>query len=287
MVAFYTPELLTEQGLDELVKSIGIPPRPRLLAEVQQEMASVDPDPRKIAKLVVKDVAMSAALLKTANSVFFGLKHKAETVEQAAAFLGLTQCSSLLLGLITRKAINAEGPHLDRFWDVSTKRSLAMVRLAKALRSCPPDVAHTFGLFCDIGIPLLINRFPDYVDTLETANSDCDNQFTTCEDIKHGTNHAMIGSILARSWGLSDDVTAAIEIHHNYAAMQDSTISKTGKSLIALALVAERAIQLYDGLNHHVEWEKGGELALEVLKVSEEEITELYDELHVMFSVEN
>ncbi len=287
MVPFPPPVLLNEQGLDALVKSIEIPPRPRLLAEVQQEMASDDPDPRKIARLVSKDVAMSAALLKMANSVFFGLKHKAETIEQAAAFLGLTQCSSLLMGLITRKAINAEGPLLDRFWDVSTKRSLSMVRLAKVLRTCAPDVAHTFGLFCDIGIPLLMKRFPDYVDTLEQANADCDNLFTASEDNKHNTNHTIIGSILADSWGLSNEVTFAIREHHNYGIMQESMTPKIAKSLIALALVAERAIQLYEGLNHHVEWEKGGELALDVLNISEEEMIGLCDELHVIFSIDN
>lgn len=287
MAEFLSPQLLTEEGLDELIRSIGIPPRPSLLADVQQEMAGVDPDPRKIARLVTRDVAMSAALVKTANSVFFGLKHKAETVEQAAAFLGLTQCCSLLLGLITRKAINVEGPLMDRFWDVSTKRSLAMVRLSKALRACPPDIAHTFGLFCDIGIPLLMRRFSDYIDTLKASNEDYANPFTTAEDNRHGTNHTTIGAILARSWGLSEDVTLAIRVHHHYEVMREPDASKTVKALVAMCLVAERAIQLYEGLNSHVEWEKGGAMALEVLNISEEEMIDFCDELHVMFSVDN
>lgn len=277
-------ELLDEQKLDALVKSIGIPPRPSLLADVQHEMAGDDPDPRKIAQLVAKDVAMSASLLKTANSPFFGLKRKAETVEQAASFLGLTQCSSLLMGLIARRAIKAEGADLTRFWDVSTKRSLAMARMAKSLRVCPGDVAHTFGLFCDIGIPMLMSRFPDYASTLKLANESEDMSFTEIEDSRHGANHTTIGGILARSWGLSAEVTQAIRLHHNYEVMLEHSTPHNVSALIALSLVAEKAIQAYQGLNNHVEWDKGGQIACETLELSEDEVADWCDELHEMFN---
>lgn len=282
-----TPEILNEQALDALIKSIGIPPRPSLLADVQREMAAPDPDPKKIALLASKDVAMSAALLKSANSVFFGLKRKAETVVQAASFLGLTQCASLLMGLITRKAIRAEGPGLSHFWDTSTKRSLAMARMAKTLRICPPDMAHTFGLFCDIGIPMLMSRFPNYSETLKEATNDCDNQFTTVEDRKHGTNHATIGALLTRSWGLAPDIITAIQCHHDYDVMKESTTSGNVAALIAMCLLAEKAIQLYQGITNHVEWEKGGDLACNILGLSDDEVEDWCDELHEMFSEEN
>lgn len=278
---------LDAQGLDALVKSIGIPPRPSLLADVQQEMATGDPDPRKIGKLVSRDVAMSAALLKTANSPFFGLKRKAETVEQAAAMLGMTQCSSLITGLIARQALNTEGPALARFWDVSSKRAQAMTSLARTLRACSPDVAHTFGLFCDIGIPLLVTRFPDYIHTLAEANNDQVNQFTTVEDLRHRTNHATIGALLARSWGLASDVALAIRLHHEYGVMAESATSDTVRALIALSLLSERAIQTFEGLNNHVEWAKGGELACDTLGISVDEMADLCDELHELFCRDN
>lgn len=284
MTEILQPETMSEQALEELVKSIGIPPRPSLLADVQLEMAKDDPDPRKIAKLVSQDVAMSAALLKSANSVFFGLKRKADTVEQAASFLGLTQCTSILMGLISRKALNAEGPLLTRYWDVSTKRSLAMARLAKTLRLCPPDVAHTFGLFCDIGIPMLMTRFPDYIETLKAANNDHEHQFTHIEESRHSTNHATIGAIMSRSWGLSADVTQAIRVHHDYDVLKESSTSKTVSVLVAMCLLSERAIQTYQNLNHHVEWEKGGLLACEILDLSDDEAIDWCEELHALFN---
>lgn len=279
--------MLNEEALDQLIKSIGIPPRPSLLADVQHEMAGDDPDPRRIAQLVAKDVAMSAALLKSANSVFFGLKRKAETVEQAATFLGLTQVTSLLMGLITRQSVKADGPALSGFWDAATQRSLAMARMAKSMRACPPDLAHTFGLFCDIGIPLLMSRFPDYHETLRSARGETEYLFTFIEDQAHGTNHTIIGGILARSWGLSQDVVQAIRSHHDYEIMLESSTPHNVAVLIALCVLAEKAILSYQGNSFSPEWEKGGRMACDLLGIAMDEAADWCDELALMFNAEN
>ncbi len=55
---------------DALVKNIGIPPRPSVLVALQQEMATDDPNLRRIAALVASDVAMTVALLKVVNSPY-------------------------------------------------------------------------------------------------------------------------------------------------------------------------------------------------------------------------
>ncbi len=279
-------ELLTEDALDALVQSIRIPPRPSLLADVQNEMASDDPDPRKIAQLITRDVAMSASLLKSANSVFFSLPRKAETVEQAAKLLGVSQCYSLILGLIARKTMHGKGLALSSFWDTATRRSFAMAKIARSTRLCPPDIAHTFGLFCDIGIPMLLSRFPDYAQTLREAHASLDCQITTIEDRNHGTNHTTISAIMSRSWGLAPDITLAIRNHHYYDLMQESQTPRTVAALLAMCVLAERAIQLYRGVHETAEWNLGGLAACDVLGISEHDAEEWCDQLHHMFDHE-
>lgn len=281
-----TTDLLNEEALDALVQSIRIPPRPSLLADVQLEMGQDDPDPRKIGQLVSKDVAMSASLLKSANSAYFALPRKAETVEQAANLLGVNQCYSLILGLIARKSMHGNGLALASFWDTATKRSFAMARVARGTRICPPDTAHTFGLFCDIGIPMLLSRFPDYTTTLREAHNDLHCQITEIEDRRHGTNHAAISSIMSRSWGLSPDVTEAIRFHHFYELINESGTSKTVGGLLAMCILAERAIQMYRGIHETAEWNRGGVAACDMLAISEHEADEWCDQLHHMFDHE-
>jgi HD-like signal output (HDOD) protein len=73
-----------------------------------------------------------------------------------------------------------------------------MAHLASRMRICSANIAHTFGLFCDIGIPLLLERFPDYQETLVLAGNDVNEKFTAIEQKRHSTSHTSIGALMAR-----------------------------------------------------------------------------------------
>jgi len=264
--------------VDALIKSIRIPPRPSLLADLQAELASSDPSPEAIGRIVARDVGMAGALLKLANSSLFGGR-RAKSIEQAILFLGINQVAALMTGLLARQAIPANSAALANFWDVSTRRSYAMMFLSRRLRIGAPDIASTFGLFCDTGVPLLIERFPDYEATFLDAGAEPLRAFTEIEDERHSTSHAAIGSLLARNWGLSAEVAWAILHHHDYPVLEDEHTDDSIRSLVALSLLAERAIRRYQGHAGSVEWDKGGELACAYLSLDDDEAAELLDEL--------
>jgi len=276
-----------EDPVDALIKSIRIPPRPSLLADLQRELASSDPSPAEIARIVASDVGMSGALLKLANSSIFGGRRKAKSIEQAILFLGINQVASLMTGLLARQAIPANSAALASFWDVSSRRAEAMVFLSRRLRIGETDVAHTFGLFCDTGVPLLMDRFPAYAATYAAASLETERPFTALEQERHSTSHTAIGTLLARNWGLSEDVAWSILHHHDYAVLDDADTSSTVRSLVALSLLAENAIRKYQGDAESLEWNKGGARALAYLGLSDEETAELLDELHEAFHAEH
>jgi HD-like signal output (HDOD) protein len=273
--------------VDALIKSIRIPPRPSLLAELQRELAAPDPALDAIARIVASDVGMSGALLKLANSPFYGTRRKAKSIEQAILFLGINQVAALMTGLLAREAIPATTPALASFWDISTRRAQAMAFLSRRLRMGAPDVAHTFGLFCDTGVPLLMERFPDYGSTFDAAAGDPVRPLTALELERHSTSHAAVGTLLARNWGLSADVAWAILHHHDYAVLDDTATDDTVRSLVALSLLAERAIGKYQGHAESLEWNKGGARACAYLGLEEDETIELLDELHEAFHDES
>jgi HD-like signal output (HDOD) protein len=185
---------------------------------------------------------------------------------------------------LARQAITGGGQSLLRFWEVSSMRAHALVFLTRKLRVCPPDIAHTFGLFCDIGVPLLMDRFPDYLDTFAAASIEPERSFTQVEDARHMTNHAAIGCLLARNWGLSENVSAAILLHHSYAVLDDKVTEPAVRSLVAISLLAEKAIQKHQGNVDSVEWRKGGALACQHLGLPEQDVDDLLEELQAMFS---
>lgn len=275
-------EHATDQ-VESILRSIRIPPRPTLLANIQGEVASGDPDPIRIGKMIGTDPGASAALLKLANSALYGARRKSASVDQAISYLGTTQCVALVTGILAKQAVDNADPSLQVFWDVSAKRAQVMVFLARHLAVTKSDVAHTFGLFCDIGVPLMMQRFPEYRDTYTAASLDAENPFVAIEDARFNSNHAAVGCLLARNWGLPQEVSLAILQHHDYSIMTDSFTDDGIRSLVAMCVLAEYVIGRYQGRDISAEWCKGGGVSCAHLGVTEDDLSEICEVAHEKF----
>lgn len=276
----------TSPAVQALLRDIAIPPRPTALVNLKRELASDEPDIGRLVEIVVSDVAMSAALIKLVNSPWLGLRRRVGTVQESLQILGLKRCELVLTEIALRKALPTEGLSLERFWDVSSKRSQAMGLLAPRI-GLEAATAQTMGLFADVGIPVLAQRFaqPSYLDTLRTANISED-AFTVVEQSRHGTDHTVIGSLVARSWGVSTEVSQAVRLHHDYDIFGDAVPPQV-QELVALCLIAEHIIQRFEGQNPHGEWTKGGAHSMKLLSLSDEELDMWTDELHERFNLDD
>jgi HD-like signal output (HDOD) protein len=275
---------LDTAGLRALVSEIGVPPRPSLLADLQTELRRDEPSMRRMSDLIGTDVALSAALLRTANSPLLGLTRRADTVEAAFALLGYQQCEAIFTEIVMRRMFPADGPVMTRFWDVSSKRARAMTHLARTRRLVSPPLAHTYGLFMDVGIPIMMQRFPGphgYVKALAKAN-EAEGSFTEVEKAAHRVDHTLVGALAARVWCVSQTAVLAVRLHHDYAAWAEPMPADAAQ-LLALGLASEWIIQRYEGLNRHHEWDKGGAAALSLLGIDEAELQEWCDEVHEQF----
>lgn len=262
---------------EALIKSIGIPSRPSTLVDLQNEMAREDPDSRRIAGLVASDPALTIAALRIVNSPLMALSRRCETVAQAISMLGLQQLNVIVTGLMLRNLIRGEARQLQEFWDVSSKRAYALSRLARGLRLVDVHVAQSFGLFCDIGIPLLLQRFADYGQTLVICQNEAARCFTAPEQDRHHTDHAQIGALMARSWGLSPTLCQAIGLHHDYSVFADPKVPETVARLVAMNLLAEVAIGRLAGQPSCPEWDKGGDHAIGTLVLNGQDAEDWID----------
>lgn len=273
---------LVDKELERVATSIGIPPCPAILLDLAAQVKSDNPDFGKIEQLVTKDVGLSATLLKTVNSPFYGLRSKVSTVKQAITMLGLSMLSRTVTGLVLRNSFASKDQiSMERFWDTSAKVAIASSFIAKQLPGMNRDEAYTFGLFQNCGIPILMLRFPEYKQTLGIANNSVDRGFTEVEDAAHGTDHATIGYLMTKSWNLPEQLSSAIRFHHDYAMLSDtgSKLTPQSQNLMAIGLLADHAVYLHSGQkgqNFTMEWLKGSDAALAHLGLSTNEVEELY-----------
>lgn len=97
------------------LKSIVIPPCPELLTRLQAAMAHAEPDLNEVARIATADVAMSATLLRAANSPVYGTGQPVQTIGQAMNRLGLDQAATVMTAFLARGALRVTAPQLQRF----------------------------------------------------------------------------------------------------------------------------------------------------------------------------
>lgn len=266
----------------ELARPVNIPPRPALLIALQHEMAREEPHIGKIARLINRDVAIAGNLLAIANSAMFNPARHVETIEGAISLIGLNHCHALLTRLMARRVLAHGRMMMPRFWDVSEKRSWGMLHVARKMHIASPEAAHHFGLFSDIGIPLMMASFPSYTETLLLANRMETCGFVQLENQRHRINHAVVGAMLAEHWNIDTDIVLAIRKHHSFEVLDNDSASSAVRELIAVHLVVEKAIQDF---RHAVsgEWNSRGALAMAVLQLSDSDAQTLCEELQALF----
>jgi HD-like signal output (HDOD) protein len=261
------------------LQHIVIPPCPALLVRLQAAMALVEPDLSEVARIANSDVAMSATLLRNANATCFAGCQPAHTVGQAMDRLGLKQTAALMTGFLVRHAIPVDNAHLKRFWERSVQRACAMTCLAHDLSSLSADVAHSYGLFCHVGMPVLLQSARGYGSTLVEAAARIDRSFVATENANHRTDHAVVGALVARVWRLAPEVMAAIRLHHDLNLLGDDGTESEVQTLVSAGLIAEHLMRRHEGLGSEREWTEHGSAALAWLHASDDDLLHWQNEL--------
>ena len=271
--------IITEDAAEKLLSTIKIPPRPAVLEEINREKSKEEPDLRKIAQIISKDIALTAAMLKTANSPFFGLTAKIETVQQSVITLGLNNVIGIVTGLALKNAIGAKEPKLEGFWNTAENVANVAAYLSGIVSGVPKDLAYMYGLFRDCGIPFMLQKFPEYTQTLVIADRGPRLSFTRIEDEVHTTNHATMGYLLAKSWSMPNSICQAVLNHHDIVSLQSNEeFPVEVRGLIALLRLAE---YLCDTrlLRNDFDWCVSGPIVLAYLGLSDDELNEIKEDV--------
>lgn len=261
------------------LQAIAIPPSPVILQRMRQVLESAEPDLNEIASIASSDVAMSASLIKLANSPIYTAGQPVQTIGQAMNRLGLDITAQEMTRFIVRNALPVRSQHLDRFWERSTKRAVAMGYIASKLPGMNLDVAHTYGLFCHVGMPVMLQGLKGYSGTLVEAGARIDRSFIATENANHRTDHAVVGALVARMWKLSPVVMGAIRRHHDLDMLGSSQDDPEMHTLVASGLVAEHLMRRHEGLDPDADWKQHRERVQSWLLLDDDELAHWEEEI--------
>lgn len=266
---------IVDREAQQILAGICIPPCPAILAKLMQETRAEEPDFQKIGKLIGADASLAAAMLRTVNSPFYGLRSRATSVQQAIALLGLRNVVQLVTGLLLRDAFsNGSSDLMDEYWESSSAIAEINAVLAREFKGFDRDEAYTFALFRDCGMLAMMDGYNDYEPVFAGSEAKDGADVTAWEDERHGMNHARVGHNLAKMWLLPEQICQSVLWHHDYAALRQgqADIPRSCARHIALALAAEWIFVRYTMGIDSPEWRKGGDFALDLLSITQTDL---------------
>jgi putative nucleotidyltransferase with HDIG domain len=226
--------LISSDQLAALVGRVGmLPSAPKafqdLLACLQQPSASL----ADAARIIGRDVAMTANVMKMVNSAFFGARQPIVTTDRAVAYLGLDTLGAIVLGhSVFRKSGKAgdTGFGLERLWAHSLQTAMAarVIALKEKYSSAEAEKAFLAGFLHDVGKIVFA--------TATAAATEDAAAFMEAQ-------HAHVGAYLLGLWGFPNPIVEAVAFHHapNVAgAASGKSLCLPGVIHIADYLVHER-----------------------------------------------
>lgn len=210
------------QRLKRITQSIiALPTLPTVIGQLISLIDNPKTSARGVAQLISTDQALTAKILKLANSAFYGFPREIATVQHAVVVLGFETVKNL--GLSVSVLERFSGPEssgradeFDRqkFWEHSIACGVAAKLLAAKLRYRMPGEAFAAGILHDIGRLILSQYFPaEFAEVMKVMREE-DVYIGEAEEQVLGVTHADVGSWLAERWNLPDQLERAIAMHH-------------------------------------------------------------------------
>ena len=220
-----------------------LPSMPAVALRILNLCQQSEPDLDEIAKLLSRDPALAAKLLRLTNSPAYGLKSKVATVSHATMILGLNAIQTLALSFSLVKNLQQHDRQpMSWFWRRSLLSAVAARELAVAVGCPQSEEAFLGALLQDIGILALRQlREPRYESVSAQAGAD-HARLATEEKELFGTDHAGIGGWLCERWKLPPVLCLAVTGSHSLQQLPESThpdIAKIARIVAVSGLVAD------------------------------------------------
>ncbi len=206
-------------GTDEIfAKVLTLPTLPTSVAR----LAALMNDPRAGAldfeSVIRPDPALTANLLRLANSAYFGLSREVASVRQAVALMGLKRvfemATSVSFARVIPPFLPGYGIAAVDFWTHCIAVGSLSERLARDLGREVPGLLFTAGLLHDVGKLAIGSFLLEEALPMRARLADGRSSFVAAEQAVLGTDHAEVGLAAAQRWALPPAIGVAARWHH-------------------------------------------------------------------------
>ena len=204
-----------------------LPPLPASALRVLELIKQPETSVKDLEYVIGQDPALTAGILRQANSAFYGYARRISSLQDAIVILGFKIIENLAMTAavapMLKTPIIGYEIEQDGLWQHSILTGIAAKSICKRLQLPFGDAAFTAGLLHDMGklvISLYLQQIGDYmVERVNVAMI----SYVELEEKVIGFNHATVGGFMAKSWNLPTELAESITCHHTPLLAQENT----------------------------------------------------------------
>jgi putative nucleotidyltransferase with HDIG domain len=204
---------------NEIVKAArDLPPMPDIVFEIQRILLDPNAYAQQIADLIETDQALTAKVLKVANSPYYGMSGKISSIKHAAVILGFRTLGELTTIASFSELLGNKLPgydyHAQDLWRHCLAVALASKHIAQKLNPDLVSNALTAGLIHDMGKLILDPYVLEQREIFDEFMDASEQTFLIAEKQILGFDHAEIAYEICRHWHFPESLALSIKYHH-------------------------------------------------------------------------
>ncbi len=214
-------EGISQESLREFRRYISTSAEAPKLPSVLQAVLDCSRDPQtnaeKLSVIIATDTVISAQLLKTVNSAYYGFPQQISSIKHAIVLLGFKEVTNLAVGMALMDIVKPE--NADPFYRQFRTHSLATAHLslwlAEKVAFKDKSTAYTGGLLHDFGLLMLYAWQPEkYQQVLSACQIERIPSFHLERKLL-GLDHMTAGKLISHLWHLPTPLMISMQCHHD------------------------------------------------------------------------
>jgi len=200
-----------------LVKDVQLTSFPDIYYRIQKVLNDPKSSASYLAEVIGKDTGLSTKLLRIANSAFYGLPSKVDTVTRAITMIGLNEITTLAMGVLAMrffKGIPQGLIDMKTFWVHSIACGSVASIMARGNKGLEEERFFVAGMLHDMGRLVMAIALPQTtVETIRRSRSSLIPLFQIEKEL-FGYDHAYVASALLRKWNFPVALENMVKHHH-------------------------------------------------------------------------
>lgn len=241
------------------IRGIRIPELPGEIIELDRELKSKLCNTYTVAKIIERNATLAGEVIRLANSPMMKLREPAHTIRDAINVIGLDNIYNLVVSAAYQRIFGSDRLYKDILTH-SVDVGFVMAYLSEWVEGVSRDEAYMVGLFHNIGALMYASKNAQAYTKLFSSSMSFPVSIIQKEEELMGSNHCLVGILIAKKWNLPYEVINTIMLHHveKVSSIQDDKVRALVAMIkVANAVVAEVSLGAYRG-QEMKDYEKDG-----------------------------